>query len=368
MNRKWFLTLFLCVHSLAAQAGPYFANKEGNQVWDKATGLVWMRCSLGQTWDGRACSGDASKFNFSGAQQSAKDLNAQGGYGGANDWQVPTVRQLSSLISCSSPGAFLIRENIGDGGDVIATMCPDGSSAPTIDVNAFPSTGSFNYWSSTRGDQIWSVAFQRGAVAGWYLSNNPTYAVRLARSTQLSASEASSFFIVDINAKTRAKISRAEVERKNARLREENERKVAITKKRDAINTAISKGPQQLYLLAGQSQRGKNVEIDSVVFDTTELYELIIEKFPTSDFAVKATDQLTAMGRTQNSSQQQRNGSRQACEAQKATCIASCPRFVNSLRERTDFPETACANQCKSMQISELQLSSCRVNLTRQRR
>ena len=177
----------------------------------------------------------------------------------------------------------------------------------------------------------------------------PAYSVRLVRSIQLSSDEAKSIFIVDINAKNRADLSRAEVERKNAVLREENERKVAIAKKRDATNTAISKGPQQLYLLAGQSQRGKTVEINSVIFDTNELYELIIEKFPTSEFAVKATDQLTAMGRSQDRSQQQRNTSRQVCEAQKATCVASCPRFINSLRERTDFPETACANQCKSV-------------------
>lgn len=348
MNKKWLLALLISASFWGAQAGPYFTNKEGNQIWDKATSLVWMRCSLGQTWDGKDCRGDASRFIYAGAQQTAKDLNAQGGYGGANDWQVPSIRQLATLIACSSIGALKMRENVGDGGDAIAHGCPDGSATPTIDANAFPSTWKYHYWSSTLNNQAWSVGFHGGWVAGSYVSNNPYYSVRLVRTTQLSSSEANAAFSVDINAIIRADISRAEAERKNAAARDDAERKIAIAKKRDAINTAISKGPQQLYLLAGQSQRGKTVEINSVVFDTTELYELIIEKFPTSEFAVKATDQLTAMGRSQNSSQQQRNASRQACEAQKATCIASCPRFVNSLRERTDFPETACANQCKS--------------------
>jgi hypothetical protein len=351
MKKKWLLALLISVGLGGAQAGPYFTNKEGNQIWDKATGLIWMRCSLGQTWDAKDCRGDASRFGFSGAQQTSKDLNAQGGYGGVNDWQLPTIRQLASLINCSSSGALKMSENVGDGGDGIAHGCPDGSATPTIDANAFPSTWAYHYWTSTRSDKAWSVGFHGGWVTNTWVSSNsyPAYSVRLVRSIQLSRDEANSIFIVDINARNRADISRAEAERKNAVAREDAERKTAITKKRDAINAAVSRGPQQLYLLAGQSQRGKTVEINSVIFNTTELYELIIEKFPTSEFAVKATDQLTAMERSQNSSQHQRNTSRQVCEAQKATCIASCPRFINSLRERTDFPETACANQCKSV-------------------
>ena len=40
---------------------------------------------------------------------------------------------------------------------------------------------------------------------------------------------------------------------------------------------------------------------------------------------------------------------RQMCEAQKQTCIASCPRWVNTGGYRTDFPEHSCKSRCESI-------------------
>lgn len=40
---------------------------------------------------------------------------------------------------------------------------------------------------------------------------------------------------------------------------------------------------------------------------------------------------------------------RQMCEAQKQTCVASCPRFVDGRGVRFDFPETPCRNRCESV-------------------
>ena len=36
-------------------------------VQDTKTGLTWMRCSLGQSWDGVSCTGAAIKMNWSRA-------------------------------------------------------------------------------------------------------------------------------------------------------------------------------------------------------------------------------------------------------------------------------------------------------------
>ena len=40
---------------------------------------------------------------------------------------------------------------------------------------------------------------------------------------------------------------------------------------------------------------------------------------------------------------------RQMCEAQKQTCVASCPRWVNSGGYRTDLPEHSCQSRCESI-------------------
>ena len=45
-------------------------------MWrDTETGLIWMRCVLGQEWTGTNCQGKATKFNWWNAIRAAKDAN-----------------------------------------------------------------------------------------------------------------------------------------------------------------------------------------------------------------------------------------------------------------------------------------------------
>lgn len=60
----------------------------GGVARDKVTGLEWMRCSLGQSCDGKNCTGEAKGYGFYEAKQVAEALNAQGGYAGKTDWRV----------------------------------------------------------------------------------------------------------------------------------------------------------------------------------------------------------------------------------------------------------------------------------------
>ncbi len=67
----------------------------GTEVHDKSSGLVWQRCSMGQTWDGTTCSGEASKLEWLPALQQAKQLG--------NGYRLPSIKELQSLVeySCS---------------------------------------------------------------------------------------------------------------------------------------------------------------------------------------------------------------------------------------------------------------------------
>lgn len=297
-----FCALVACL-PLTSQAEPYFTNKEGNLIWDKATNLVWQRCSVGQTWDGKTCAGEAKKFTFDEAQKQA-----------GNGWRVPTIRELASLIYCSS-GRTSNTADLKDGGPLVANECDGNYLKPTINNAAFLATSTGWFWSSSpyvgNSDDAWYAAFGYGGVGNSRLGYGR--AVRLVRASQLSGSEAASAFSI--------KLPEA--------------REAAATE----LKNLLSKGPQQLYLLAGQAQRGKNAEINGKSYSATELYELIVKHFAQSEFAVKASDQLTAMSRNESAARaaregeerrrqrqnNQSNASRQQCEAQKQTCLAQCP-------------------------------------------
>ena len=60
------------------------------EVKDSQTGLIWQRCSLGQTWSGTSCTGTAATYNWVNTLQTAKNMG--------NDWRVPNVKELDSLV------------------------------------------------------------------------------------------------------------------------------------------------------------------------------------------------------------------------------------------------------------------------------
>ena len=311
------ITIALLAVSMGAQAAPFFTNKDGNLIWDQATGLVWMRCSVGQTWQNDTCTGKASKYTFAGAQQAAKALNAGGGYAGATDWQVPSVRLLASLRDCST-GFNAKTMDIKDGQPPVAEGCKGSASDPTIDTIAFPGSPDLLFWSSSEYDAsyAWGVNFNLGIVSGDYRNND--YAVRLVRASQLSGSEAALAFSVKLQsvkpvreaAERKAQAEREVAERKAQAQREAVERK-AQAERSQALKQLLALGARGLYLEAGKAQRSGSVTFVNNRFDAIDLYEMIVDKFPNSEYAVKATDQLTAMDR----STRQRSAAESAAQA-----------------------------------------------------
>jgi uncharacterized repeat protein (TIGR02543 family) len=125
---------------------------------DTDTGLMWTRCTMGQTWTGFACMGSATAYTWA---QAAALTSTLAGHG---DWRLPTVRELESIVDRS-------RYN------------------PAIDPVAFPATGGVPYWSSTPIANAATSANTVNFLGGANGSAAKTLAnyVRLVRGSQASA-------------------------------------------------------------------------------------------------------------------------------------------------------------------------------------
>jgi len=77
--------------------------------------------------------------------------------------------------------------------------------------------------------------------------------------------------------------------------------------------------PQDMYLRAGSFSRNGDTD------KATKIYQYLVDRHGSSPFAVKASDQLDAMGRTRAIEAAQYNAaSRAACLSTQAQCIANC--------------------------------------------
>lgn len=161
--------------------GRYRDNGNGT-ITDTKTNLTWMRCSLGQQWTGSSCAGEAMAMNWNDALKAAMFFS----YAGHNDWRVPTVDELDTLVQCPAgrkpsarPGGRWVRDTNGE--------CHGNEfNNPKININAFPNTPAKLFWSSSPyadySGYAWYVPFY-----GSYVSGNPKgngNRVRLVRAGQ----------------------------------------------------------------------------------------------------------------------------------------------------------------------------------------
>lgn len=89
---------------------------KGAEVKDTITGLIWQRCSVGQTWDGNTCTGTATQHTWQQALTVAKNLE--------NNYRLPNIKELKSIVE---------------------RQCYN----PAINSQIFPNTPSGYYWSSS---------------------------------------------------------------------------------------------------------------------------------------------------------------------------------------------------------------------------
>ena len=117
--------------TLAHCCGRYQVLADGSEVKDVQTWLTWARCGVGQRWDGNTCAGQTKRFTFDDAQKLA-----------GNGWRVPTVRELHSLVWCSS-GKTRSRVDLMDGKGAIESECDGDFIRDTTHSIAFPKTSSW---------------------------------------------------------------------------------------------------------------------------------------------------------------------------------------------------------------------------------
>jgi hypothetical protein len=81
-----------------------FTDNGDGTVTDRQSKLMWMRCSAGQEWTANDCRGAASSLDWTGAQAAAGEVNRAGQYF-FNDWRVPQLRELATLVEreCGAP-------------------------------------------------------------------------------------------------------------------------------------------------------------------------------------------------------------------------------------------------------------------------
>jgi len=159
----------------AALLGGRYRDHGDGTVSDLTSGLQWMRCALGQAWADPACSGEAERHTWSAAQEAAARFNRRGGHAGFDDWRLPTIDELRTLIYCSSGQPKLWNDTGGE--------CQGPFERPSVFPAAFPGTPRSWFWSSSPDasdpDYAWLVHFSNGHVNYGYKAQ-PGY-VRLVR-------------------------------------------------------------------------------------------------------------------------------------------------------------------------------------------
>ena len=131
-----------------------FIDKE-HIVIDLLSGVEWLKCSTGQTWNGSECYGEVIRLDFEQMQEAIKQANEQLD----GNWRLPTRKELEGLVckTCNNP---------------------------KINTDFFPSTASEPYWTSDKNywseERFWTINFFTGYSFSRFTKNKPL-ASRLVR-------------------------------------------------------------------------------------------------------------------------------------------------------------------------------------------
>jgi hypothetical protein len=119
-----------------------FVINENGTLTDKETKITWMRCAMGQKWDGKTCTGKAHEYSWQEARDAIAELNSDT-FGEPSSWRLPLVPELASIVE---------------------RKCFE----PRVNLSIFPSTPSKAFWTGMeqKGDteRAYAIDFGRGRV------------------------------------------------------------------------------------------------------------------------------------------------------------------------------------------------------------
>lgn len=114
----------------------FTASGEG-EIRHIPSNLVFMRCAIGQIWQGGKCTGIANLYTWEQALQ----LSVAYEFNESRNWRLPNIKELSVIVERAC-----VR--------------------PSIDDGAFPETPPDDFWTSTPSvqdpERAWSLAFFNG--------------------------------------------------------------------------------------------------------------------------------------------------------------------------------------------------------------
>ena len=82
--------------------------EEDHLITDVRNNIIWLRCSVGQTWDSdsKTCTGELVKLNHDEIKIALQQASEQLG----GEWRLPTLDELESLV-CEECGPPKIKKN-----------------------------------------------------------------------------------------------------------------------------------------------------------------------------------------------------------------------------------------------------------------
>jgi len=133
-----------CVNSIKASTpvSRYVFDDKAGTVTDKETMITWMRCALGQTWNGATCIGEAATLSWAEAMESVAQINSDT-FGEPLNWRLPYLPELASIVE---------------------RQC----FSPRVNQTVFPATPPLMFWTNMRvkdkPEQIYTMDFGMGSI------------------------------------------------------------------------------------------------------------------------------------------------------------------------------------------------------------
>ena len=149
------LSLILLLSSASHGASSSFYPKD-HTVIDLSKNIEWLRCSVGQQWNGDTCIGETLLMNHQVIKEAINIANDQLG----PSWRLPSLNELYSLV------------------------CKKCDKGKKFDQTIFPNTDPRAYWTGERNSMskgsYWTVNFFTGHKFGRFYPEQEM-AVRLVR-------------------------------------------------------------------------------------------------------------------------------------------------------------------------------------------